>query len=367
MTAIDQGNDQHRMREFAGDRLHGDGWSVTASSPARRKAASPFDVELVGRSLAFTEVMAQVQRVANFHQPVLLMGESGTGHELIAKAIHQRSSRAEQPFVTVNCGAVPAESIEAELFGRLEGTTAGGDRRGLWEEADGGTVFLDELTRTIPSFQAKLLDALQMSEIRRESSNQAPKINVRVIAASSRNVEQEVAAGRLRSDLLACFNAAAIVLPPLRNRPEDVEPLAHSFADRVYALNPTVEFAPEALALLERYSWPGNLRELENVVVRAVGICDGTIRSKDLPQRIRNFTKKQAVLGTPPNGAVEVPQEEWVPLSEIEGRYVAQVLEHTRGNKQAAARVLAVDRKTLDRMIKRHHIDAEKPRRSSRQ
>lgn len=367
MTVIDHGNDQQRMREFAADGMHGDGWKVFASSPARRKAASPFDLELVGRSLAFTEVMKQVEGVADTHLPVLLTGESGTGHELIARAIHSRSSRAEQPFVSVNCVAVPTESIEAELFGHIEETTAGGDRRGLWEEADGGTVFFDEITQTTPSFQAKLLYALQAGEIRRDSSNQSQKINVRVIAASSRNVEQEVAAGRFRSDLFARLNAASIFLPALRNRPEDVEPLAQSFADRVYSLNPTVKFAPEALALLELYSWPGNLRELENVVVRAVGTCDGTIQVKDLPHRIRNFSQKQAELGTPQNGAVDVPQEEWVPLSEIEGRYVAQVLEHTRGNKQAAARVLAVDRKTLDRMIKRHHIVTEKPRRGPRQ
>lgn len=367
MTFIDQGNDQQRMREFAVDGLHGEGWKVVASSPARRKAASQSDIELVGRSLAFAEVMKQVERVANSHLPVLVTGESGTGHELIARAVHYRSNRAEQPFVTIDCDAVPAESLEAELFGQIEQTNSGEDRRGLLEEADGGTVFLDEITQTTPSFQEKLLHALQVGEIRRDSSNQSQTINVRVIAASSRNVEQEVAAGRFRSDLLARFNAASIFLPPLRQRPEDVEPLAQSFAARVYLVNPTVKFAPEALALLERYNWPGNIRELENVVVRAVVMCDGTIRVKDLPQRIRNFSQKKAELGSPHNGAVDGPQEEWVPLSEIEGRYVAQVLEHTRGNKQAAARVLAVDRKTLDRMIKRHHIDTEKPRRGPRQ
>jgi two-component system, NtrC family, response regulator AtoC len=339
------------------------------SSPARRTAAYHSDIELVGRSQAFIEVMKQVGRVSNTNLPVLLTGESGTGKELVASAIHHRSGRSDKPFVAVNCGAIPAELIEAELFGHVKGSFTGAerDRRGLWEEADGGTVFLDEITETTQSFQVKLLRALQMGEIRRVGSNQTQKLNVRVIAASNRNVEQEVAAGRFRNDLFYRLNAVSIVLPPLRDRSEDIPPLAQSFADRVYSLSPPVKFSSEALALLERYSWPGNIRELENAVVRAVAMSDGTIRVKDLPQRVRNYTQKPS---EPSNGQTAANNgaapEEWVPLSEIEGRYVAQVLEHTRGNKQAAARVLAVDRKTLDRMIKRHHIDSEKARRGDR-
>jgi DNA-binding NtrC family response regulator len=287
----------------------------------------------------------------------------------VASAIHHRSGRSDQPFVAVNCGAIPADLIEAELFGHVRGSFTGADRdrRGLWEEADGGTVFLDEITETTQSFQVKLLRALQMGEIRRVGSNQTQKVNVRVIAASNRNVDQEVAAGRFRNDLFYRLNVVSIVLPPLRERPEDIPPLAQSFADRVYSLSPPVKFSAEALTLLERYSWPGNIRELENAVVRAVAMCDGTIRVKDLPQRVRNYTQHTSEaengVSSVSNGA---EPEEWVPLSEIEGRYVAQVLEHTRGNKQAAARVLAVDRKTLDRMIKRHHIDSEKARRAGR-
>ncbi|HJP95566.1 MAG TPA: sigma-54 dependent transcriptional regulator [Pyrinomonadaceae bacterium] len=335
------------------------------SSPTRRAAAYHSDIELVGRSQAFIEVMKQVGRVSNTNLPVLLMGESGTGKELVASAIHHRSGRSDQPFVAVNCGAIPAELIEAELFGHLKGSFTGADRdrRGLWEEADGGTVFLDEITETNSSFQVKLLRALQMGEIRRVGSNQTQKVNVRVIAASNRNVEQEVAAGRFRHDLFYRLNAVSLVLPPLRERPEDIPPLAQSFADRVYSLSPSVKFSTEALALLEQYNWPGNIRELENAVVRAVAMCDGTIRVKDLPQRVRNYTK-QAVAATPETSAMDQSAngDEWVPLSQIEGRYVARVLEHTGGNKQAAARLLEVDRKTLDRMIKRHHIAAQSRR-----
>ena len=335
------------MREFSSDGLHGDDWKVIVSSPAKRKVASHYDVELVGRSQAFTDALKQVERVSINNLPVLLTGEPGTCKALVAGAIHHRSARADQPFITVNCGAMSAES---ELFGQVKA-------------ADGGTIFLNEITRITPAAQAKLLRMLQVGEIRSDESDQAQKVDVRVIAASDRDVEQEVAAGRFRSDLYSRLNAASIVLPPLRKRPEDIAPLAQGFADRVYSLNPSVKFAPEALALLERYSWPGNIRELENVVVRAVALCDGTVRVKDLPQRVRNHLQKQTEPGVAQNGAIDGNADEWVPLSEIEGRYVAQVLAHTRGNKQAAARVLAIDRKTLDRMIKRHHIDSGKARR----
>src|SRR5688572_11020610 len=339
------------------------------SSPARRSAAYYSDIELVGRSQAFMGVMEQVARVSNTNLPVLLTGESGTGKQLVASAIHHRSSRSDKLFVTVKCGTIPAELIEAELFGHVNGAFTGDDpdRPGLWAAADGGTVFLDEITETSPSFQLKLLQALQTGEICRVGSNETQQVDVRVVAGSSRNVDHEVASGRFHNDLFYHLNAVSIVLPPLRERPEDIPPLAQSFADRVYSLSPPVKFSPEALALLERYSWPGNIRELEQAVVRAVAMCDGTIRVKDLPQRVRNYTQKIAdpsSTANTPNG--ERPREEWVPLSEIEGRYVAEVLEHTRGNKQAAARVLAVDRKTLDRMIKRHHIDSEKARRAAR-
>src|ERR1041384_5977099 len=327
------------------------------SSPLRRTAAYHSDIELLGRSQAFIEVMKQVDRVANTNLPVLLTGESGTGKELVAAAIHHRSGRSDQPFVAVKCGAIPADLIEAELFGHVRGSFTGADRdrRGLWEEADGGTVFLDEITETNSSFQVKLLRALQMGEIRRVGSNQTQKVNVRVIAASNRNVEHEVTAGRFRNDLFYRLNAVSIVLPPLRDRREDIPPLAQTFADRVYSLSPSVKFSSEALALLERYNWPGNIRELENAVVRAVAMCDGTIRVKDLPQRVRNYTQKPS---EPSNGQAAAGNnggspEEWVPLSEIEARYVAQVLEHTRGNKQAAARDHAGVRQTLDRTLNR--------------
>ena len=334
------------------------------SLSAARRGPAPYhsDVELIGRSDVFIEVMKQVGRVAATNLPVLLTGESGTGKEVVASALHRRSRRADEPFVAVNCGAVPAELIESELFGHVKGSFTGADRDrlGLWEEANGGTVFLDEITETTPAFQVKLLRALQEGEIRRVGSNQTTRVDVRVIAASNRNVEQEVEAGRFRKDLFYRLNAVSIVLPPLRERLEDILPLAKSFAERVYSLNPVVRFSPEALALLEKYSWPGNIRELENAIVRAAAMCDGIIRVQDLPQRVRNYGSAKVPEANPVEDWLGVADQEWPTMADIEGRYVSRVLDHTSGNKQAAARLLEVDRKTLDRMIKRHHIESRK-------
>jgi two-component system response regulator AtoC len=317
------------------------------------------DIESIGRSHAFIEVMKQVGRVAPTNLPVLLTGEFGTGKELVASAIHQRSGRSNQTFVAVNCGAIPSDLIEAELFGHVKGSFTGADRdrRGLWEEADSGTVFLDEITETTPSFQVKLLRVLQEGEIRRVGSNQTKRVDVRVIAASNRNVEDEVNAGRFRNDLFYRLNAVLIALPPLRERREDIPPLAQSFAQRVFSLSPPVSFTPEAVALLQQYDWPGNIRELENAIVRAAAMCDGAIGIKDLPERVRNFSHSHDASIDQP---AQIPPQAWTSLSSVEGEYVGRVLEHTSGNKQAAARVLGVDRKTLDRMIKRHQIDVKK-------
>ncbi|MDX6611243.1 MAG: two-component system, NtrC family, response regulator AtoC [Blastocatellia bacterium] len=337
------------------------------SSTKHRTTGYQADLELVGRSHAFIEVMKQVGRVAATSLPVFLTGESGTGKELVAATLHSRSGRSDKPFVAVNCGAIPADLIEAELFGHVKGSFTGADRdrRGLWEEADQGTIFLDEITETSLSFQVKLLRVLQEGEVRRVGSNRTQSVNVRVIASSNRDVEAEVKAGRFRDDLFYRLNAVAIVLPPLRDRREDIPPLAQTFAQRVYSLSPTVRFTSDALAMMQEYSWPGNIRELENAVVRAAAMCDGLIRVQDLPERVRNYEQHNGN-GAEANGSASnetpVALEEWPSLAEVEGRHVARVLAHTGGNKQAASRVLEVDRKTLDRMIKRHNINFEKGR-----
>jgi DNA-binding NtrC family response regulator len=311
------------------------------------------DVTLVGRSRAFVEIMKQLGRVAPTNLPVLLNGESGTGKEVVARALHYRSNRKEMPFVAVNCGAIPSELIEAELFGHVRGSFTGAerDRAGLFEEANGGTVFLDEITETTPAFQVKLLRTLQEGEVRRVGSNRTTTVDVRVVAASNCDVDEEVRAGRFRKDLFYRLNAVTIYLPPLRERREDIFPLANYFGERVWSLNPPVRFSPEVLALLDQYPWPGNIRELENAVVRAVALCKNVVRPEDLPERVRNFRPDAEI-----DKLTELPltsQEDWLTLSEAEGRYVARVLAHTSGNKVAAARLLGIDRKRVDRILKR--------------
>jgi two-component system response regulator HydG len=252
------------------------------------------DIELVGRSPAFVEAMKLVGRVSLTNLPVLLTGESGTGKEVIARAIHRRSRRSSFPFVAVNCGAIPSELIESELFGHMRGSFTGAerDRAGLFEEADSGTVFLDEITETTPAFQVKLLRALQEGEIRRVGSNRTHQIDVRVITASNRDVEQEVEAGRFRQDLFYRLNAVTIHLPPLRERREDIRPLIEHFAKRMcHAEEHQVVFSAEALQVLEDYDWPGNVRELENAVVRAAALCDSEVRPEDLPERVLRRSK----------------------------------------------------------------------------
>ena len=320
------------------------------------------DAALVGRSPAFVEVMKLVGRVAATDLPVLITGESGTGKEVVADRIHRHSRRAGRPFVAVNCGALPAELIESELFGHVRGSFTGAerDRVGLFEEATGGTIFLDEITETPPAFQVKLLRALQKGEVRRVGSNQVMSVDVRVVAASNRDVEEEVRRGRFRQDLLYRLNTVAIHLPPLRERREDILPLARHFAASLRAPgDPPLSFTREAAYLLETYPWPGNVRELENVVARAATLCDQAVRPEDLPAHVRQHAA--ALHGADPAHPC-AGDEEWPSLSEVEGRYVARVLAHTGGNKQLASRMLGVDPKTLDRMIKRHKLDGDRVR-----
>ena len=327
----------------------------------RRRVRSPVAatryepaLRVIGRSAAFINVMKQVGRFASTDLPVLVTGESGTGKEVIASSLHSRSSRRDFPFITVNCGAISAELIESELFGHVKGAFTGADRdrQGLWAAADKGTLFLDEITETTPAFQVKLLRALQQGDVRPVGSNETLRVDVRVIAASNRNVEEEVAAGRFREDLFYRLNAVSIRLPPLRERREDILLLARSFAERVFSLKTPATFSVEAIELLQRYPWPGNIRELENAVVLATALCDGTIRATNLPERVRNYSPDRDEASPSTDG----PAREFVPLAMMEGHYVKEVLMHTSGNKQAASRLLGIDRKRLDRMIKRHNI-----------
>jgi DNA-binding NtrC family response regulator len=320
------------------------------------------DIPLIGRSPNFVECLKMVGRVAATNLPVLITGESGTGKEVVALAIHQRSSRAlAGAFVPVNCGAIPVELIESELFGHARGsfTGASSERVGLWEEADGGTLFLDEITETNPLFQVKLLRALQQGEIRRVGSNQNKKLDVRVIAATNRDIEQEVAENRFRQDLMYRLNAITIELPPLRERLEDIPLLAEHFARQIRPVGAQpVKFSGAATEMLLNYRWQGNVRELENAVLHAVSMSDDIIYPENLPLRIRNFAEESSARASADDSSAisstsSAARRDWLTLSAMEAKYIAQVLSSTGGNKQAAARILDIDRKTLTRVLSR--------------
>lgn len=312
-------------------------------------------LNLTGRSKAFLEVIKQAGRVAGTTLPVLLTGESGTGKEVLATAIHQRSKSSCGPFIALNCGAIPAELIESELFGHTKGSFTGADRdrQGLWEEASGGTIFLDEITETTLSFQVKLLRAIQQGEVRRVGSNETRQVDVRVIAATNRDVEHEVAAGRFRQDLYYRLNAVSIKLPPLRKRKEDIPLLVEAFVQRV-STKSRVRFSGEVFEILNRYDWPGNVRELEHAILGSVAVCDGIVVVEDLPEPVRAFWESS----TSPSNVESLSMEtnEWPTLAVVEANYVFRALGHNNWNKQATATMLKIDRKTLDRMIKRYKL-----------
>jgi two-component system response regulator AtoC len=321
------------------------------------------DLPLIGTSQKFVDCLKMVGRVAGTNLPVLITGESGTGKEVVARSIHLRSKRAEHRFVTVNCGAIPTELIESELFGHARGSFTGAERErvGLWEEATGGTLFLDEITETNSLFQVKLLRALQEGEIRRVGSNRTVKVDVRVIAATNRDIEADVRDGGFRQDLLYRLNAVTIDLPPLRERAEDIPLLAEHFVREVSPSDANApQFSAQAQALLQSYDWPGNIRELENAVLRAVSLSDDIIYPEHLPSRIQPSGKKTKANGDSVSAVRSISGfsgGKWMSLADMEYEYVQQVLADFGGNKQAASRVLNIDRKTLARIANRKVSD----------
>ncbi len=337
-------------------RVNAERQKPTAEEPPTGYAS---DIPLIGNSPKFVECLKMVGRVAPSDLPVLITGESGTGKEIVASAIHRRSQRATGPFVTVNCGAIPVELIESELFGHAKGsfTGAGSERIGLWEQADGGTIFLDEITETNPLFQVKLLRALQEGEVRRVGSNRTLRLDVRVIAATNRDIENEVAENRFRQDLMYRLNAVTIHLPPLRERATDIPALVAHFAKKsCLPEGSAASFSGAAMELLKSYHWPGNVRELENAVLHAVSMCDRIVYPEHLPERIRQSSASGTVDAEPifsPQADSPDYAEKFVTLAEMESNYAAKVLAHTGGNKQAAARILDIDRKTLGRILDR--------------
>ncbi len=314
----------------------------------RQELRGRYGVErLIGQSPEMVDIYRLVARVAALDTTVLIQGETGTGKELVARAIHYASPRAERPFVAIDCAALPESLFESELFGHERGAFTGavGSRRGLLETADGSTCFLDEIGELPLGLQAKLLRVLQERVLRRVGGNEPLPVNLRLIAATNRDLRKRVEDGTFREDLYYRLNGVTIAMPPLRERGADIPLLAHDFMQRYAAAagKPLEGFAPEALALLTGYRWPGNVRELEHAVERAVALArSAVILPEDLPPEIRTETAR----------APELPAPRMT-LEEVKRWYVSAVLEETGGNKVRAADLLGIDRRTLYRILER--------------
>ncbi len=299
---------------------------------------------IVGSSPAMLKIFETVLQIAPSRASVLITGESGTGKELIAAAIHEHSARASGPFVKLHCAALAESLLESELFGHEKGsfTGAAGRRDGRFQMADGGTLFLDEIGEISPSIQVKLLRFLQEREFERVGGNQTIKVDVRVIAATNRDLTAEVKAGRFREDLYYRLNVVSVEMPPLRARPSDVPLLAMRFLQKYAAENgKTMQgFSQDALGCLAHYGWPGNVRELENAVERAVVICRGDeIQRADLPPQIGEVHSERRSDG--------MPQIPGAPLSELERYAILKTLEHTGGSTSRAADMLGISARTI--------------------
>lgn len=303
---------------------------------------------IVGKSRKILEVFSLIEKVAPSSSTVILYGGSGTGKELVAKAIHYHGPRAHKPFIPFNCGAIPESLVESELFGHTKGAFTGAiqAKRGLFEEADGGTIFLDEISTLPPSAQVKLLRVLQEREVMRVGSTDRTKIDVRVIAATNENLEANMKLGKFREDLFYRLQVFPIVLPDLKDRSEDIPLLAYHFLDIYTKVTQKAlkGISKDAMNFLLEYHWPGNVRELENVIERAVIMADQEyLTPQDLPDYLREEFTNLIKRGVKARKSLE----------EIKEEYISQILQETGGNKRVAAEILRVNPRTLYRFEKK--------------
>jgi len=309
-------------------------------------------VRPIGRSKSFLDALKLAETVGPTDSTVLISGNSGTGKEVLAHYIHEMSNRADGPFVSINCGALPENLLESELFGHVRGSFTGAvrDKQGLFVAAKGGTFFLDEVGEMSPATQVKLLRVLQEREVIPVGATEALPVDVRIIAATNRDLDEEIRRGGFRSDLFYRLNVITLHLPPLRERPDDVPLLAELFLQRTsVARGREMRLAPETLDLMQTYDWPGNVRELENALERAaVMTADGDILPSALPARLTERTPQPLVAASlPPNPTMEI----------IERAYIHWVLHSEGGNKTRAAEVLGIDPSTLYRKLLRYGME----------
>jgi DNA-binding NtrC family response regulator len=308
----------------------------TPKFEAKTANSNPY-ADMVGESEAFHKVTNIIDRVKDNKATVLVKGESGTGKELVARAVHYSGKFSRAPFIAVNCGAIPENLQEAELFGYMKGafTGANENRNGFFQAAQGGTLFLDEIGTASLAVQTKLLRALQEKEITKVGSQKPEKVDIRIMAATNADLLEDIKNKNFREDLFYRLTVVEIIVPPLRKRKSDIPLLVERFL-RKYGVeykDRLLGISPDALQVLERYHWPGNIRELENIIQRAVIMSDGTVDVKDLPDVLKY--------------QIDFPKDGFPPLREMEKEYVKRVLIHTQGNKTKAAKILQIDRKTL--------------------
>jgi len=303
---------------------------------------------IIGKSKPMQEVFSLIEKVAPSNSTVIIYGGSGTGKELVAKAIHYNSSRADKPFVPFNCGAIPETLVESELFGHTKGAFTGAiqAKRGLFDEANGGTIFLDEISTILPSVQVKLLRVLQEKEVMKVGSTERTKIDVRMIAATNEDLEANVKKGKFREDLFYRLHVFPILLPDLKDRKEDIPLLAYHFLDLYTKENQKQikRISKETMKLLLEHPWPGNVRELENAIERAVVMADQDYLTP------RDFSKnlKEGGLDLIKKGVMDRKS-----LKDIKAEYIIEILKETGGNKKIAAEILKVNPRTIYRFIKR--------------
>jgi two-component system, NtrC family, response regulator HydG len=313
---------------------------------------------IIGKSQAMRALMDMLAMIAPSEATVLIAGESGTGKELIARSIHANSPRKDNPLVVVNCAAIAETLLESELFGHEKGAFTGADRArmGRFQQAQGGSLFLDEIAETSPAMQAKLLRAIQEREIQRVGGLDTLHVDVRIIAATNRDLVQEVKTGRFREDLFYRLNVVALEVPPLRRRLDDIPLLANHFMALFAARNrkPVKGFSPQAMDMLIKYHWPGNVRELENAIERAVILLPGDyITENQLPMTIAQHSTDETQHSQAP--AAPIPSASR-PLEAVERDAILSALEAAGGNKSEAARRLGITRKTLHNKLKQYGV-----------
>jgi two-component system response regulator PilR (NtrC family) len=311
---------------------------------------------IVGKSPKITEVLDTVRKIADSQSTVMITGESGTGKELIARAIHHQSNRRDRPFISVNCGAIPEALIESEFFGHVKGAFTGAvsNKMGLFQAADGGTLFLDEITEVPPALQVKLLRAIQEREIRRVGEARDIKVDIRLIAASNRDLETAVQENILREDLFYRLNVIPIHLPPLRERRDDIPLLVDHFLQK-FAPSPAKprRLTPDALGVLEQYSWPGNIRELENVIERATVLGSSeTLGVEALPEGVRRPRLARDVEPEFPDDGLDLEAT----LDRIEQQYLRLALERTGGVQTRAADLLRMTFRQFRYKLQKHGL-----------